>query len=310
MRCGYFSSKVAVWLHESCTVPVRGISQVLGFAYQKSELLRRGCASDVVAKFVAEHYIILRVNEHQVVQVRSPPGPRFADIGGAIHFHAQFPQGIGAHVALGLRVVHKKNALFLERTRNRDGKRQRNNRRVHAAVTFGFAADEVAAALTCGTRPAMSSRLRFRCAIFCLRFRLNLDLSPLIPDIFTSCFSCGESAESRYGHVPGPASARETGRSYVCRSTTAMAGSAFRDCTPCAPVIFSIAKAQSAGSVFEVKHFQYTLCASGRNADSDVANWAPSRPPLSAGDVTCGMLATARLHKYYRPDLDVPAIVC
>ena len=91
---------------------------------------------------------------------------------------------------------------------------------------------------------------------------------------------------------------------------TAMAGSAFRDCTPCAPVIFSIAKAQSAGSVFEVKHFQYTLCASAWNAGSAVANRALLRPPREPGDVTSGTLPTPRLHKYYRPDLDVPAMVC
>ncbi len=42
-------------------------------------------------------------------------------------------------------------------------------------------------------------------------FPVNLDLSPLIPDMFSSCFRCGDSAESRYGDVPGPASAPETG---------------------------------------------------------------------------------------------------
>ena len=50
-------------------------------------------------------------------------------------------------------------------------------------------ADKAVAALGCACSFAMSSRVRVRRAIFCLRSTLNLDLSPLTPDICCLLFA-------------------------------------------------------------------------------------------------------------------------
>ena len=111
----------------------------------------------------------------------------------------------------------------------------------HDATALGLETDAGLAALGCACSFAMSSRVRVRRAIFCLRSTLNLDLSPLTPDICCLLFAAELHVLKLQHAHPRPE-----------REKSALAGIYLA-------ADLSIAKAPSVCSVSVVKHSQYTL---------------------------------------------------
>ena len=156
--------------------------------HQERNLLRRCSSAHIVTKSVARP--AFHVNQHQAVKMLTPPGSCLADVRSAIHFHPKLSHGLGASLAHDRRAVHQKDAFIFQLTAQRYGMRQPHRRRVHATTGFGSApVTNFFAGLLCDVAFVSSWRFRMRRASFCLRIRLNRDLSPLTPDIIDSCHS-------------------------------------------------------------------------------------------------------------------------
>jgi hypothetical protein len=76
------------------------IRKVLWFADQERELLWRRGTAHVSTEFIPLADVAVHVHEHKLVEVGAPPRSRFADIGGAVDFHAQFSHNSSTQIAL------------------------------------------------------------------------------------------------------------------------------------------------------------------------------------------------------------------
>jgi hypothetical protein len=170
-----------VFLWRLCGV-VRLRRQVFWLSDQKHDLLAGHSSAHVVTKLISCGSL-LQVDEHEIVKTGTPPATSFGYVSSAINFYAKLPHSFRAQIALGPRSVEQKDPLLLYRNWDRCAG-QRQYGRTHAD-TFE---ERVTDMLELGCCFGCVNRFRFRArrAIFALRSRLNLALSPLIADMHCS----------------------------------------------------------------------------------------------------------------------------
>src|SRR6202007_773072 len=112
--------------------------------------------------------------------------------------HAEFPHHFSTQFALRLASVDEQHSFLLYSAW--DGRGEQRGRRhygVHADTERGCTRDEISPGLGAFAVCSITSWVRFRLAMFCLRCRLNLDLSPFREDIMISCYSAVNAGSSQ-----------------------------------------------------------------------------------------------------------------
>jgi hypothetical protein len=150
----------------------------------------RSKAADIVQELVAVYESIFDMQENEIIEVRLPPAASFNDVGGTIDLSAQAPHGLGTDVTLGAASVHQKNAFLDVGGWFAGNSGQGTNRKTQGSCHTTFSRFAVGADDFCDSKLSKNLRLRCRRAIFCLRSRLNLDLSPFLRDILASWVRC------------------------------------------------------------------------------------------------------------------------